>query len=231
MRFFPEELGVYWLAVALTGAGGVWLINEARRQHARAKSAAHTLFRDIMPLLPGSEPRAAATAGTWVLEGSYKGQPVQLKAVADTLSMRKLPSLWLLVTLAKPQPVEAVLDLMMRPAGITTFSNFDDLPDTVATPPGFPSQAVLRSTNSARAPGPSVLAPHLDIMRDRRGKEFLISPKGLRIVVQAAEADRVRYGVLREANFYETTLDAVLTQRSLECLLALQKDLAKSYGG
>ena len=67
------------------------------------------------------------TAGVWTLNGRYRDHHFQLKTVADTLATRKLPSLWLMVTLPEPLPVTATTNMMMRAAGVTSFSNFDFL--------------------------------------------------------------------------------------------------------
>jgi hypothetical protein len=53
-------------------------------------------------------------------------------------------------------------------------------------------------------------------------KELLITPKGLRMVVQMAEADRARYGVFRQADFGEVTLEAALLRDILDRLIALR---------
>ena len=113
----------------------------------------------------------------------------------------------------------------MRAAGISSFSNFDFLPYTLALPEGFPEQATIRSDMETSGAAVSMLSHHLEVFRQGRGKEFLISPKGLRIVVQLAEGDRARYGVFREANFDETTIDPDLTTQLMNTLISLRDDI------
>lgn len=168
---------------------------------------------------------AGKTAGTYVLTGRYRGYATEIKVVADTLALRKLPSLWLMVTLPGPVPVEATLDLLMRPAGSSSFSNFDHLPVTVATPSDFPRDAVIRTDDAALMPNPRIIARHLEPFHGRRGKELLITPKGLRIVLLAGEADRARYGVFRQADFGEASIDPQLVASSLDLLIALRDDI------
>ncbi len=69
------------------------------------------------------------------------------------------------------------------------------------------------------------MAKHLDVFHFGRGKEFLVSPKGLRIVVQLAEGDRVRYGVLRDASFDHARVDAKLAQLVMDTLINMRNDL------
>jgi hypothetical protein len=184
------------------------------------------LFADILPLLNNTELKSGETIGTWQVTGTYRGKPFQLKAVADTLAVRKLPSLWLMITLPELQPnTTSTIDLMMRPQGPTTFSNFDFLQHTLSSPIGFPEDAVIRS-DTAHATLPVNAMKHaVHVLQSHKGKELLISPKGLRIVLQAAEADRARYGVYREANFGDTVLASTTAVKIMDTLIALAEDL------
>ncbi len=183
------------------------------------------LFSQVQNLFHTCNIEQGEAAGTWKLTGTYKYQTFQLKAVVDTLATRKLPSLWLLVTLPELQNVNATLDLMMRPTGPTTFSNFDFLPHTLKTPTGFPAHAVIRTDDEQLCASAEILRPHLGLFETRHGKELLVSPKGLRIVVQVAEVDRLRYGVFREANFGDTVIDPELVAQCLAILLTLNAAL------
>lgn len=185
----------------------------------------HLLFGDILPLLQNTRIEAGPSIGSWKATGHYRNHFFQLQTIVDMLATRKLPSLWLMITLPEPQPVTATIDLMMRPTGPTSFSNFDFLNSTLRTPASFPEQAVIRTDDESMATHIDRLTPHLDLFRGPRGKELLMSPKGLRIVLLAAEADRARYGVFREANFGATILDGVATQQSLDTLLSLHNSL------
>jgi hypothetical protein len=183
------------------------------------------LFRDIIPLLNDAKTEAGPTAGSWKLTGKYQGHFFQLQTVVDALVTRKVPSLWLMVTLPEPQPVEAVFNLMMRAGGPSTFSNFDFLEHVVATPSDFPEHAMIRTDDPEKVLPSHKVRPHLQMFFGPKAKELLVSPKGLRIVVQAAQADRARYSVLREANFGDVAIDADLAKACLETLLALRKNL------
>jgi hypothetical protein len=209
------------IAIAL----GYWFyLHYAQKAQALANTP-QRLFGDVITLLEDAVVQHSETTGVWKLQGSYLGHVFQLKAIADTLAVRKLPSLWLMVTLPEPQPITAVIDMVLRPTGPTTFSKFDFLPHTLSLPVGFPEHAVIRSDHPNAFIPSEFIRPHLDLFHTSRGKELLISPKGLRLVVQAAEADRARYGVYREASFGDRVLDAQLARTCMDTLLALQQDL------
>jgi hypothetical protein len=222
MQTLQISLGVI-VAVVLAA---VLLRRHAATQRRRSMEG-NTLFADVLPLMGSANLSRGEAIGSWILTGLYREQPFQLQSVTDTLSTRKLPSLWLMITLPRPQAVPATIDMMMRPSAATTFSNFDFLTHTLPRPQGFPETAIIRS-DQENCPLPvDDILPHLALFTTSKGKELLITPKGLRIVVQIAEADRARYGVLREANFGTTVIDRGQAQALMDMLIKLQDDLAR----
>ncbi|MCA0433556.1 MAG: hypothetical protein LCH46_09840 [Proteobacteria bacterium] len=220
-----------YLVGFLAAAALVFLLwRQVKLKEALAATAAGAMFADLEPLLENVERKPGDSAGSWKLSGRYAGEIFQFTTVVDTLAVRKLPSLWLLVTLPKPQPVTATWDVMMRPAAHSTFSRFDFLPHTLRTPPEFPPEAIIRSDAADAALPLEALRPALQLLLTRQGKEILISPKGLRIVIQLAEADRARYGVFREARFDSAHIDGAVAATIMNTLLAMDKELASSHG-
>jgi hypothetical protein len=130
-----------------------------------------------------------------------------------------------MVTLQDNLPVKAHFDLMMRPAGPTTFSNFDYLPHTIERHEGFPEHAVVRTDNISAVLPASLIAPHLEPFFGPRAKELLITQNGLRIVWLLAEADRARYGVFRQAEFGQVQIDGLFVRNILDRLIAIRKDI------
>ena len=62
-----------------------------------------------------------------------------------SLTYRKLPVLWLLVTIPEPMPIAGTLDIMVRPTGGDLFSRFGTLPVAIETPQGFPPDTAIRT--------------------------------------------------------------------------------------
>ncbi len=195
------------------------------RRRAAAQAASSTaLFSDLLPILQNPERTPGESIGSWKLTGGYRNSTFQFLTITDTLSVRKLPSLWLLVTLPKPQAFAATFDMMMRASGQTTFSKFDFLPHTLPLPEGFPPEAVIRSDQPSPAPEYAMRGA-LGLFRNNWGKELLITPKGLRVVIQLAESEKARYGVYREARFTRAQIDAGLAIEIMNTLLQLDRDL------
>ncbi len=191
----------------------------------RRREAPDAFFAKVRPLIADGRYEGQAIAGYPELVGRYRDLPVRLNPVVDTLAVRKLPSLWLLATIPEPLPLRATFDLMMRPAGPTTFSNFDHLPATLDPAPDLPLHAVVRTDDPQHVLPHQVVAAHLDIFQDPRAKELLITPRGVRIVWQLAEADRARYGVFRQAEFGDVELDPVLLRNLLDHLIGLRTSI------
>jgi hypothetical protein len=204
---------------------GAHLVLRLRRSHAARAREVAGFFARCGGILDHDRIESLAAVGYPRLCGRFGELPAQVQPVVDTLAVRRLPVLWLLVTLQGALPVKAKLDLMMRPAGPTTFSNFDLLPVTLDRPVGFPDQAVLRTDDVRQVLSPEVLRPHMDMFADPCAKELLISPNGVRIVWMLAEGDRVRYGLLRQADFHGIDLDPDLLRMLLGKLMAVRQSV------
>lgn len=213
------------LALLLAIGLAARFVYKLKQRHDSKRLAAERLFRNSLALLENPRFEKRESAGYPLLSGHYQGLPVQILPVVDMLAVRKLPALWLLVTVQDRLPLKARLDLMMRPNAATTFSNFDQLPATVETPAGFPEHAVIKTDDPGHMLPPHVIAGHLDLFERQRAKELLITPNGLRIVWLLAEADRARYGVLRQAEFGEPELDPALLRDLLDRLIAIRQSI------
>jgi hypothetical protein len=118
--------------------------------------------------------------------------------------------------------------MMARPNSATTFSNFELLPHAVKVPAAFPEFAAVRTDKAdARLPL-TIIQPHLGIFNNTKTKELLITPNGVRIVVLAAEADRARYGVFRQADFSNFQLDSAMVEELVEACSLIREDINKS---
>jgi hypothetical protein len=211
------------LAAALVAV--LLLLRKYRRDRERRRQAALSFYSQATSVIEDGVFQDTGSTGLPRLVGHYRGLPVQILPVIDTLPVRRLPALWLLVTVQSALPVSARFDLMMRPTAATTFSNFDLLTVTVPRPAGFPEDSVLRTEDAEHMLAPHVVRPHLDVFEDPHAKELLITPNGVRIVWLLAEANRARYGVFREADFGDVILDPDLLRSLLDRLLTLRQSI------
>lgn len=211
------------LALALA-ALGIWLaLRLVREASARTRTRAN-YFSAVKSLFDGGETRLQPT-GFPRMTGRRAGLAFDLQAVPDTLTFRKLPALWVLVTLPEPMPLQATLDLMARPSGNEPFTRFSALPQSLPTPSDLPKEIAVRSDDATRIPPPDLVARHADLFADPRVKELVLSPKGLRIVILAEEADRGRFLIFREAEMGRAPLQPARLEPLLDRLAAIREDV------
>lgn len=203
---------------------GLWL-GWRLTTEASARSLARARFLDaVKPLFDGGEARLQPT-GFPRMTGRRGDLSFDLQVIPDTLTFRKLPALWVLVTLPEALPLHATLDLMARPVGNEPFSHFSSLRHALPTPPGLPESLSVRSDDAARIPPADLIARHADLFDDPRVKELVLSPRGLRIVILAEEADRSRFLLFREAEMGRTPFDPARLLPLLDRLRAIREDV------
>ena len=194
------------------------LRRSADRTAARAAflSQTQTLFdRVSKQIAPNGFPRMTAHQGDLAFD---------LQLVQDSLTFRKLPTLWLMVTLPAPMPLTAKLHIMARPTGFEPFSNFKSMHQTIDLP--LPEGCVARCDHADQVP--HVVSRHCGIFADPWVKELVVSPKGLRIVILADEAARTNYLIFRDAELGITPLPQARLQPILNALTALRTDILES---
>jgi hypothetical protein len=197
----------------------------ARRQRLRAA------FLDECKTVFEGGTKAISPTGFPRITGTYRGHTFDLQVSPDTLNYRKLPALWLLVSLVEPQPVRATFDLMLRPRGIEGFSNFATLPQQIDIPPGFPADCAIRTDDPGGLPDLTLLRRHLTLIARDRAKELIIAPKGLRLVWLAEEAQRTTYLLFRDSEMGLTPFAGALLRPLLDGLIDLHDDLANTSTG
>jgi hypothetical protein len=213
------------LGLALA-ALGLWLAFRLIRETRERAAARAAYFDAVKPLFSGGETRLQPT-GFPRMTGHRHGLAFDLQAVPDTLTFRKLPALWVLITLPESLPLDATLDLLARPSGNEPFTRFAGLPQSLPTPPNLPKDIAIRSDDAGRIPPPDLIARHSGLFQDERVKELVLSPKGLRIVILAEEADRGRYLIFREAEMGRTPLTPSRLEPLLDSLAAIREDVLK----
>ncbi len=202
----------------------LWLLR-ANWHAARSRSTARAgYFAAVTPLFDRVTTRPTPT-GFSRMTGHVGPDGFDLQALLDSLTFRKLPALWVMVSLPVPLPLRATLDIMARPTGQEPFSHFSQLPQSLPCPDSLPPGTGLRSDDATAVPALEQLAPHLGIFADPKVKELLISPKGLRLVILGDEADRGRYLIFRDGEVGQQPLPPARLLPLLDALRALRDDL------
>lgn len=189
------------LAVAAAGLACLGAIhaNDARRERSHRGGALAGL-RGVLD----AERLAHTPDGFPVLTGRHRGHPAEFRLLADTIQVRKLPVLWLLMTLRRPLPLPGTLDLVLRATSSDFYSPHHDLPETLQPSAGWHEHLTVRSDNAAGTRAwLDRLEPAMDRLRsDDRVKEILLTPKGVRLVWRACESERGHYLLTRQPRFH-----------------------------
>ena len=212
------------LLAALAGTAFFYALI-ASRNSGRKRAARRAAFLDDVQVLFSGGLKALTSDGFPRISGTYGGVVFDVQAVPDTLNIRKLPALWLLVTMPTPLPLRATFDLMMRPRGVEIFSNHAQLPVQMEPDPAFPHDCSIRTDNPPGLPPRDLLMKHTALIESERLKELIISPKGLRIVWLAEEASRGRYLIFRDSEMGLSPFPAGEARDLLNYLLAIRDDI------
>lgn len=212
------------LLAAIAGTGFLFALTRTIRD-TRQRAARRAAFLDDVQTLFSGGLKKLNPDGFPRISGTYRGLTFDIQAVPDTLNVRKLPSLWLLVSLPGPLPVRATFDLMMRPRGVELFSKHAELPVQMAPDPAFPTDCSVRTDAPDLLPPRQLLLKHSAILEDPLAKELVISPRGLRIVWLTEEANRGRYLLFRDSEMGLEPFPAAHVKPLLDYLIALREDL------
>jgi hypothetical protein len=210
------------LAALVVIAVGVGRLEFRRAREARAARA--RLFDAVLEVLDGAQLRTDPV-GYPVLTGEHGGHPLRVEAVVDTLALRKLPILWLFVTVHRPFPLGSPIDALARPLGTEFFSPNASFGHQLPVPADFPVHARIAAARPTEL-APAALGTIGELMRDVRVKEVQAGPTGARIGYQLAEAAQGPYRTGRRADFGAHRLQPATLVGLLDGLSALADALA-----
>lgn len=200
----------------------MWYFHRKHRDETRARRGA--MLDQARPLLEAPE-LTQHDVDFPVLEGRYRGHWVRIEPLEDHVAFRKVPSLWLLVTVRWDLPYKGVFDFVVRPDNMEYYSPVSRLDHSLPIPPDWPQHAWLRSDDPERMPPLARVAPHMSYFEDQRSKELVITSRGVRLVYMANQARRPHYLVLRGVTFDDLAVPRERIVDLLERATALCQDL------
>ena len=133
------------------------------------------------------------------LSGRHQGREVRVDLSADTMTIRRLPQLWLSTTLLDRIAGLPGFAVLVRPAGTEFYSLTSRFEQRLETPAGFPAEVLIRGDDGAERAARTIcadaMAPSSPIRASRRSPS---PPRGLRIIRQAGEGKRGEHLLLRQ---------------------------------
>jgi hypothetical protein len=216
-----------WEFIAIAAAAFAFLALQHLRQRAAMRESRRRIYDDCAALFDA--PQVEDQAGPFPsISGQYQGKRVRLDALIDSASVRKLPSVWLQLNVVESLPIACTLDLLVRPLNTEFFSPASELPLRLNPPSGWPEHAILKTDRQEA----ERLLPRLDtavrvLFADLKCKELLVTPKGIRLVYQLAQAERADYLVLRAMVFDNVRVPKALCAELMDKLIAAHAELKR----
>lgn len=133
---------------------------------------------------------------------SADGDRISLEVVADSLVPRRLPQLWLKLTLLAPQESpRPSIGVLARPVGTEFYSRVLGLPETIAPPFAAEFPMLMRGRGATDAALQRTSGLIRTLFADPALKEIVITPRGAGTVRQIAEGDRGAHVLYRQMRF------------------------------
>ncbi len=178
------------------------LLVKARRQI--ILEPVRTLFHDAHLTSDG--------AGFPRIDGLYGGRRLKLEVIPDTMTVKRLPQLWLSVTALKPINVNnAGFAVLIRPSGNDYYSLTQHMTVQLDPPREFPWECLVHGQSEAsEATLRAVKTVAGAVLSDTKVKEIAVTQRGIRIVYQLAEGKRGQHLILRQTDFEGAALEPQL---------------------
>ena len=210
-----------FVIVSLAACG--LLVVLALREQRKTMTRRHRLLDEARAVLDA--PRFALSADhhpvvSAVLED---GTRVTLDVVTDTMVTRRLPQLWLRVTLQGGIPhAWPAIGVLARPTGSEYYSAVHDLNEWLP-PPMTQVPMLMRGAPEARENRWHALRQGIaGLIADPKLKEAVVTPQIVRVVIQAAEGERSAHLLLRQARFSVETVSQPTIRQALAIAMELR---------
>ncbi|GLS46092.1 hypothetical protein [Methylobacterium brachythecii] len=189
---------MFTLAACAVLAAAAWL---CRRHCARVASERSSLLEPLATLFDEPADRGVDRAGFATLTGRYRGRPIHLSLVADSLAFRRLPQLWCRIEVRVRIGGTQTLSILRRSTNVEFYSPASDMPIHHDVPAAWPQDTLIRGSETSWPLLDRLAMPAGTLLADPRLKEILVTPRGLRVSIQACEGERGAYLLMRGNRF------------------------------
>lgn len=164
------------------------------------------------------------------IDGLLEGRAFRVALIPDTLTIRRLPQLWLAVTLKRSLPsVRGSVAILIRPSGSDYYSLTERMSEQLPLPDGFPQECLIKGEGAGAPQTLDRIAPYAAVLlSDPKIKELVVSNRGVRIVRQAAEGKRGEHLLLRQSVFEGARLEAQELRTVVDAITRIENALLES---
>lgn len=197
-------LGTTAIALTVALVGAVVLVFLQRRHVARVQGDRAALFEQAVEAL--DDPRVVPRGLDFpLLYGRFEGRQVRIEPVVDTVAMRVIPVLRLIVTMREQFPEQPRLSVLSNETGHEFFAGHRDL--LRWRDPSWPQWASVACTAEGVDRELADYAVGL-VTEDSVVKQVLVTERGVRCVVRGAQSEPWPYRATRRVDFSETRVTA-----------------------
>ncbi len=215
------------LVLAAGAAGTTALAWLAHRERQTIRGRRRLILDPVVALF--DDPHVTTDgAGIPKLEGHYRALDLKLDLIPDTMTIKRLPQLWLSVTAIQPLPIaDAGIAILIRPSGADFYSLTERMSQRFDPPPSLPWECLVRGETDKSEDTLARIAPEAGkILSDPKVKEIAATKRGVRIVTQLAEGKRGQHLLLRQCDFEGAALSPQLLDKIVSNLGKLLSSLA-----
>ena len=197
------------------------LRNDLRQRSALLDAAAGLLENPSVTVGGDGYPRLQGTCSG--------GHRVSLEVVPDSLVPRRLPQLWLQLTLLKPEAApRPSIGVLARPIGTEFYSRVLGLPDMIAPSFAVDFPLLMRGRGASEAAIQRTSGLFRTLFADPELKEIVITPRGAGTVRRIAEGERGAHVLYRQMRFPVTQVSPEFVRNALTELHLLNDALEPS---
>lgn len=199
----------------LSAAACAWLVLRGINDHGQAMIARHGLLDEAAALLTEAERTIGPDQYPVAIGRIADGRRVKIELVADSMITRRLPQLWLRLTLYDAARDRPRIGALARPTGGEYYSLVHDMPQWMEPPKTAASMLVRGDGTATSWQAERVLRHFASVLADPVVKEAVISPNGVRIMLQAAQGERAAHLFLRQSRFAIAAVPAENIRKAL----------------
>jgi hypothetical protein len=216
------------LVLLLTLAALITIALLARRDARAATMARNSILDPALSVFDKPE-LSFDVSGFPRIEGLLEGRAFRVALIPDTLTIRRLPQLWLAVTLKRSLPfVRGSVAVLIRPSGSDYYSLTERMSEQLPLPDGFPEECLIKGEGAgARATLDRIAPCAAALFSDPKVKELVVSNRGVRIVRQVAEGKRGEHLLLRQSVFEGARLEAQELQTVVDAITRIENVLLR----
>tara|TARA_R110002049_G_scaffold274002_1_gene451932 strand:+ start:1686 stop:2351 length:666 start_codon:yes stop_codon:yes gene_type:complete len=210
-----------FIVIATLIAMSVYLLYQ--RSHSVIKKNRAMLLNDCYGLLNNATKDYEGN-GFPIIKGHYSGFDVQLNLIPDTIVMRKIPPLWLMVSIKANKESKGNMDFIVRPQNIEFYSPGWRWDGLFKTPANWPQNSIAKYQDTKASV--SILDKFIpNLFTDEKVKQLLVTPDSVRITYLAKQAIRGEYLLTRGAVFDDQAIASDDVKNIIEYAIAIRKSI------